>query len=461
MRVLLADPPELFLAGQGLTRQVQPLGLAYVGAALADLADVRFLLPDTRAYLGDDPWGELRRTLIAERPDILGIGAVTASWPAAIRLAQLCRECLPETLIVAGGVHVSTEPAAALRQALAVDVVVQGEGEATLREITRVWAERERQPVDWSKVAGTWSRTGDGQVVQGPPRPLLGDLDALPMPLREGLVYRDDIQPAFYQAMVTLRGCPYHCIYCAVPSLDSSRTRYRSPQNVVDEIAQLRVRHGLAYLFFHDSVFTLHRQRTLEICRLMVERQLTVPFCIQTRADRLDAELLDAMTRAGLHQVFFGIESGDADSLRRIRKAMELERIRAAVAMTRAANVRTSGFFMIGWPWETEALMEQTAEFATSLDLDAVSLFSATPLPGTELWKLAGGTPRELASIDFRKPQVNLTPLSDAHYAEVFGRVSARIDAYNQARMLQALQTTGQATAADWQSASRRNDPVI
>ncbi len=450
MRVLLADPPELFLTGQGLTRQVQPLGLAYVGAALADMAEVRFLLPDTRAYLGDDPWGELRRTLVDERPDILGIGAVTASWPAAVRLAQLCRECLPETLIVAGGVHVSTEPAASLRDAPAVDVVVLGEGEATLRDIALRWQDRRRQVVDWSTVAGTWSRTPDGQPCQGPPRPLLRDLDVLPLPLRDGLVYPQDIQPAFYQAMVTLRGCPYHCIYCAVPSLDSSRTRYRSPRNVVDEIAQLRERHRIAYLFFHDSVFTLHRQRTLDICRQMVERGLTLPFCIQTRADRLDAELLEAMQQAGLHQVFFGIESGDADSLRRIRKAMELERIRQAVAMTRAAGVRTSGFFMIGWPWETEARMDQTADFATSLDLDAVSLFSATPLPGTELWRLAGGTPRALASVDFRKPQVNLTQLSDAQYAQAFGRISARIDAYNQARMLLALQPT----AANWQTAA-------
>ena len=117
---------------------------------------------------------------------------------------------------------------------------------------------------------------------------------------------------------------------------------------------------------------------------------------------------------------------------------MPLATIRRAVAETRAVGVRTSGFFMIGWPWEDEAAIDETIAFATSLDLDAVSLFSATPLPGTELHALARtqSLPR---SIDFRTPQVNLTALDDATYAAAFARASTAVDSYNQQRLLAGL----------------------
>ncbi|MCO4763029.1 MAG: cobalamin-dependent protein [Myxococcales bacterium] len=440
MKLLLIDPPELFLRGQGHTRQVQPLGLAHVGAAVADLVEVRFLLPDTRPFTGTDPWAELVTTVAAEAPDLIGFTAVTATFPSAARFAAELRREMPDLPIVLGGVHASTDPRGALLGAPDIDWVIRGEGEFAMRDLVVALQEAGggRQLACKAEIAGLWWRDERGEIKQAPPRLPTSDLDQLPLPLREGLVWPDHIEPTFYQAMVTLRGCPYKCIYCAVPGLDERKTRYRSPTHVVDEIAHLKQRFNIPYLFFHDSVFTLHKKRTLAICKQMIERGLQVPFCIQTRADRLDEELLDALVAAGLHQVFFGIESGDAGSLRKIRKATPLATIRRAVALTRQANVRTSGFFMVGWPWEDRALMDQTAEFATSLDLDAVSLFSATPLPGTELWDLANG-PSLPESIDFRRPQVNLTQLSDEAYGVAFAGVKARIDAYNQERMLANL----------------------
>ncbi|MFZ5482230.1 MAG: B12-binding domain-containing radical SAM protein, partial [Myxococcota bacterium] len=189
---------------------------------------------------------------------------------------------------------------------------------------------------------------------------------------------------------------------------------------------------GVPYLFFHDSVFTLHRKRTLELCRLLVARDLVVPFTCQTRADRLDDELLDALAAAGCRHVMFGIESGDAETLARIHKAMPLARVRESVAATRARGMRTTGFFMIGFPWETREAIERTADFAVEVGVDMVSLFSAVPLPGTELWEIAGGGVPD--AVDFRAPQVNLTRIPD--YPELFAAVKARLTAYNEARML-------------------------
>ncbi|MEY3015521.1 MAG: hypothetical protein RIT45_4256 [Pseudomonadota bacterium] len=454
MKLLLVDPPELFLRGLGHTRQVQPLGLAYVGAAVADLCEVGFLLPDTRAYVGDDPWTEIIDAVVAERPDLLGLTAVTATFPAAAELARRVRAALPSLPIVLGGVHASTLPAQSLQQAPDIDLLVVGEGEATLRELVQAFPAGfdGRVPREPDTIGGLWLRAADGTPRATPPRSLLRDLDSLAPPLRDGLVWPQDVQPVFYQALVTTRGCPYHCIYCAVPGLDNARTRMHGAERVADEVAGLRERYDVPYVFFHDSVFTLSRKRTLAVAEALAARDLRIPFCIQTRADRLGDDELDALVGVGLHQIFFGVETGTAEGLRRIRKEMPLPTIRDAIARTRHRGVRASGFFMVGWPWEDAAAIAESIDFALSLDLDAISLFSATPLPGTELAAMAAAAGREGApqSVDFRRPQVNLTAMTPQAYAQAYAEASARVDAYNQERMLATLAAQQPAVARAW-----------
>jgi radical SAM superfamily enzyme YgiQ (UPF0313 family) len=456
MRVLLAEPPQLFLDGSGRTRQVHPLGLGYVGAVLAVEHDVRFLLPDTRSYTGIDPWGEIERAIVDEAPDVVGITAVTANSVSAGVLASLVKSIDPDICVVLGGVHASTGPEAALKGAPGADFVVQGEGEHTMLELIREIAARGVRGVRTSPpraIAGLYWRDGDGEIRQSAPRPPIADLDRIPFPLRDGLVWSDDIHPAFHQGIVTMRGCPFRCIYCAVPSSNTRRTRYRSAANVVDEIDMLRERYSVSNLFFHDSVFTMHRSRTVEICDTMIDRGLAMPFHCQTRADRVDPELLARLKQAGCEQVFFGIESGDDDSLVRIGKKMSLDTIRDAVRMVKDLDIRCTGFFMIGFPWETEVEMNRTADFATSLGLDAVSLFSATPLPGTELFEMTRGCPVP-DSVDFRTPQVNVTVLPDEQYAATFSAIRTRLESYNQAQMTERLARVERPTRVGWVESS-------
>ena len=449
MKVLLAEPPQLFLTGQGHTRQVQPLGLGYIGAALAPEHDVRFLLPDARSFTGDDPWGEIELALRREAPDVVGITAVTANYPGAVALAAVVKLIDPRICVVLGGVHASTEPIDALVGAPDVDFVVRGEGELTMLELLRVIEREGVGGVHGQAVAGLYWRAVDGGIQSSAVRSPVTDLDDLPFPRREGLVWSDDVQPAFHQGIVTLRGCPYRCIYCAVPSSNERKTRYRSPANVVDEVEMLRHRYDVPGLFFHDSVFTMRRSRTIEICDTLIDRDLALAFHCQTRADRVDIGLLERMKEAGCEQIFFGIESGDEDSLLRIRKKMDLTTIREAVSMVKGLGIRCTGFFMIGFPWETERQMTRTADFATSLGLDAVSLFSATPLPGTELWEMAGGTHMP-ESVDFRAPQVNVTTMADDAYTELFAGIKTRIDGYNEVQMRGRIAAMQPETPISW-----------
>ena len=421
VKVLLIDPPEFFLRGDGHTRQVMPLGLGYLGAVLAQAGHaVRFLLPDVRARTAGDAWAMIRDVLRDEDPDLVGVTAVTATFPALVRLVAEARAVLgPRVPIVVGGVHATfcTQEAA---QVPGVSVVVRGEGEYALRDL----------------VDGYASVGGFDPV--GVPGCAVWRDGALPMPLHGPLVWDDDIAPAFHQAMISVRGCPYRCIYCSVPNADDSRTRLRPVTDIVAEIQVLRARWRIPYLFFHDSVFTLHRKRTIALMEELVAQDLVVPFTCQTRADRIDDALVDALAAGGCRQIFFGIESGDPDTLVRIRKDVPLGVVESAVHTVQARGIRAAGFFMIGWPWDTPARISQSIDFATGIGLDAISLFSATPLPGTELWQMARERPIP-AAIDFRGPGLNLTAMSDAQYARRFAQAAARVDAYNQGRMMAAL----------------------
>jgi radical SAM superfamily enzyme YgiQ (UPF0313 family) len=441
VRVLLVDPPDLFLECDGVTRQCLPTGLASLAGALRGHHDVTLLLPDARSYRGDDPWGEIARAAVAWAPDVIGITSVTATFPAARKLVALFSRELPGVPIVLGGVHATFCPEEASRVP-GVHSVVAGEGEETFPALLAgLEAERAGRPFDAASLPGVYVTSGN-ITRHGPEREPIRDLDALPILERDRVLWKDDLQPAFYQAVITLRGCPYRCIYCSVPNGPEGKTRYRSPTAIADEIALIRDRHNADYIFYHDSVFTLHRRRTLEICDALAARDLRIPFACQTRADRVDEALLDRLCEIGLHQVFFGIESGDRNSLALIRKDMPLEKIRTAVEWVKARGVRASGFFMVGFPWETPEMIRRTADFACELGLDTVSLFSATPLPGTELWEMSRDTQLP-ESIDFRTPVVNLTALATDEYRKIFNEVKAQIDAHNQARMMARIAWPG------------------
>ena len=440
MKVLLVDPPQLFLEGTGATRQVQPLGIAYVGAAIAGDHDVRFLLPDTRSYRGQDPWGEIVAAIAAEKPDLVGITAVTATFPSAKKLAETVKAADSEIWVVLGGVHASVAPVSALQSAPAVDLAVVGEGERTVSELcAALEGVGAGERTSFEAIPGVAWRDDTGQVCLSQPRPVVDDLDTIPFALREPLVWPDDVHNAFFQAMVTQRGCPYGCIFCAVPSSDTRKVRARSPENIVAEISLLKRDHQISGVFFHDSVFTLNRKNALETCRQMRDLGGDLPFFCQTRADRVDPELIDHMVDAGCQRIMFGIESGDDDSLQRIGKSMDLKTIARAIEMVKERGVRCTGFFMVGFPWETRDLMEKTVDFAIDLGLDAVSLFSATPLPGTALWGMAK---EQLMPdvVDFRTPRVNLTELSNEEYQQIFTKLRRRVDAYNQAEMYRSLE---------------------
>lgn len=375
-----------------------------------------------------------------DEPDVIGLSAVSTQVASARELSDRARRLLPGAVQVLGGVHGTVDPENALARLPEIEVLVRGEGEeAFVALLAALRAGRAPVHATWAVIPGLSWRGPGGVIASSAASGTPPAIDAIPLPLREGLLWPDEVQPSLWQGMLASRGCPYRCTYCAAPVLSGRRVRPRSPQAVVAEMTVLKERFGLGFVFFHDSVFTLHRARSVTLAEAMIASGLGMTYACQTRVDRLDQALVDLLRQAGCVHVMLGIESGHPESLRRMRKEVSLEQIRDAVAMLKGAGIRSTGFFMIGFPWEGEEHVQATVDVATGVGLDAAQLFAATAFPGTELALQAPLAAGCLDDLDFRQagdgPAGAGLPADPAGFAKIFEGARERFDDYNRAQL--------------------------
>ena len=323
---------------------------------------------------------------------IVGFTTMTAGWPSTVEGARVAREALPEALIVVGGPQLSLYPELCLSFPQ-LDVGVCGDGEETLLEIAQAVAGG--TPLD--AIPGTVVKV-DGEIRRNPDRTRYRDIDRYPFPavdLLDWTRYRAlTVQSPFY-TMVTTRGCPYKCRFCS-QVYSGNTVRFRSPENVVDEIELYVRKFGAREIVFFDETFTLKKSRILRICELVRERSLKFRFDMRTRVDSLDEEMVVALREAGGQRVHFGIESGSPRILERMGKEVTTDQVRTAVALCKKHGFSTRGYFMIGYLGETPETYRETLKLASELDLDWASFSITTPLPATELFDEA----RNLGLVD-------------------------------------------------------------
>ena len=316
--------------------------------------------------------------------NVLGISSTTVAFHRALALAQAVKAASPETVVVIGGPHVSSQPTHPLEWH-AFDFAVRNEGELTLVELLEALAGR--RPLE--AIAGLVYRSDTGVVVN-PKRPFIQDLDALPFPAYDRI---DDLTrytppPCNYKAspvanVITSRGCPSRCTFCDTNTF-GRRVRFRSAENVAAEIEHLSRAYGVREIAFVDDTFTLRRQRIVDLFQRTRAMGLRFPWTCMARIDTVDEALLQTMRANGCWHISFGIESGDADILKIIRKDIDLSATRRVIAACRRLGILTKGFFIIGHPAETPATIEATIRLALNLDLDDVVVTINTPIPGSE-----------------------------------------------------------------------------
>lgn len=387
MKVLLIQPPSQIVYDQFVRKAINrlPIGLAYI-AAIAETRGHETHVIDADALRLS--FSDIELQIKAFQPDIVGLTCTTPIFPIVCQLADLIHQISPYTITVLGGPHVNVRPTESLQECPHANYVIFGEGEETFAELLDYLSIGAGQP----PLPGIAYRSQD-HVILNPPRLFIDNLDTIPFPARHkfpGAQYFDpDRYNEPYTLMVTSRGCPYHCIFCASSATWGRKVRFRSPQNVLEEIDQVVNRFGIANITFCDDTFTLAKQRVIEICQGIVAHEYPIRFLCSSRINTIDEERLEVLANAGCKEISFGVESGDDAILQTLCKDINLQQVKPVFALVKSFGIRVHSSYIIGNPGDTHATIEKTIRFAIESGTDAAQFSLSTPYPGTSLWQKA------------------------------------------------------------------------
>ena len=355
-----------------------PLGLACLASALT-AAGVEVKILDLVVF----PYGQsMLQTLLEDfKPQVVGITAVTMTFDNAIGVLEDIKHMDPNILTVMGGPHVSFCARDTLQAFPQLDVIVLGEGEGTIVELILSY-ENDRA---WAGIDGIAYRNGT-EICLTAKRDPIEKLDELPFPDRRLLPlgrYRALGMPI---SLTTSRGCPYKCIFCVGRKMVGGRIRYRSADNIVDELEYLST------LNFHqiniaDDLFTANKNHCNAVCDEIINRGLQLRWTSFARVDTVSEAVLKKMKAAGCRAVSFGIESANPQILKTIRKGITLQQVEDAVHMCKKAEITPFASFILGLPGETPQTVKETIEFANRLKKLGLSygFHLLAPFPGTEV----------------------------------------------------------------------------
>jgi len=405
MRILLIEPP--FQRLKGIYQIFFPLGLGYIAGTLRReghtvaiyKTDIPAqgerlkqeknltLLKEHRTYrsaLADRShfvWGEIKEYLKQTKPDIVGISVMSAKLGSAQKVSEIVKEWNKECVVVWGGVHSTDDPDRSLR-CPDVDIVVRSEGEATIAELVKAMEEGR----DLRSVEGISFKSDTG-TVHTPERALIGDLDAIPFPYREGMMKREMLKPDDFGDIITSRGCPFNCSFCNTSSIWHKKVRRRSVDNIIREIEDTKLRFGTKTFRFTDDSFTLDRNFVTTFCRRLKEKKLDIGWFCDTRVDIIDEALLSTIKEAGCLGVNIGIESGSEKILRYIKKGITLKQIAAATELLQRSGIDWNAYFLVGFPPETEEDLKKTFALMKKIKATTVTLSIFTPYPRTAIFQ--------------------------------------------------------------------------
>lgn len=318
-------------------------------------------------------------------PHYICITAVTISILNAAKLAKMIKEVMKKPLII-GGPHLTAVPIETMNRFKEFDIGVVREGENTIIEL--FYALENNKSLE--DVNGLIIRQGE-ELKLTQPRDFIKDMDRLPMPAWDLLpdltkyyktpTFSFGRSPA--TSLITSRGCIGQCLFCDRQVFGNVIRGYSS-EYIINMIKHLQENYGIKEVIIHDDAFVILRKRLIEFCNTVINEKMDITWSCNARVDLVNPDILNLMKHAGCWQIGYGIESGRQSILDFIKKGTKLEHIEKAIKWTKKAGIRTRGFFMMGYPTETEESIRETIDFAKRIPVDDFQITFFTPLPGSE-----------------------------------------------------------------------------
>ncbi len=393
MKVLLLIPPTDLTKSYGKLKRFsnpQPsIGIAYIAAALREN---RHNVKVVDAYVNSYTLKEIMDMIEKYEPAVVGMSVLTPSAEVVYEISKNLRINFPSIKIVMGNMHASLFSDEVLTKGYA-DFVIHREGEIAMPELLMALENKN----SFESVKGI-SFKKNNVIVNNPMMPHIDNLDALPFPAwdlfpmdKYSTDPRTEVKKSAVEMMIlATRGCPNQCTFCSSRTDRSlgSRYRMRNPKSVVDEMVYMNEKYGSDIFSFVDLAFPLARKHATELCKEIIDRGLGKKFkwTTECRVKPLDEELLMLMKKAGCVRVCFGIESGNNEILRLLKKSFTIEDVKRAVIMAHKAGLEIDGMFMIGLPGETAETITETIDFAIELNVRYAIFNIFVPYPGCELW---------------------------------------------------------------------------
>jgi radical SAM superfamily enzyme YgiQ (UPF0313 family) len=426
--LLLVQPPlneytgakKIYLDNGSFTSE-PPLGLCYIGAMVRDEGfNVKILDMDILRLNEQD----FLKIICSLKPKVIGISSLILTYPKASQLATIAKSYNPEIKIIFGGIHPTMVPEIVIQNRY-VDIVVVGEGEYPMVEIMKNIT---LNIPDFSKIKGIlWKK--DKQIQINQKRGFESNIDNFPFPARE-LLIGDANQKYFsflalknpISSVLTTRGCPFGCNFC---TKIFHKPRFRSSQNVIQELELISEQLKIKEFVFRDSTFNINKDHLISITRALIKNQIDLAWRAVCRPELIDQVQLQYMKKSNCYVVTFGAESGSDNILKFLNKGYNTNQIKNAFDLAKRIDIESHAVFMLGIPGETTADINKTLQFIKHLSPNYVQITIYTPIPGTDLYnyllkkKLLPDCVDYSNLLNFSHPSLNLPNLPDKYLIKI------------------------------------------
>lgn len=365
LRVVLLKPPIPYHLDPS---EQQPLGIAYIAAQTRKQGFQTSLID-----LGNE---KLTSQTIEKIPpaNVYGITSTFLDLKVSHWLASHIKKKFPDSLLVLGGLGPTASPEFIDNNIFNTYVI--GEGELAFLDILNDYQ-------------------NNIEVKQCYVSSLIEDLDAIPFPARDlyqikgGNIFSfgKEYHKGGSTGLITSRGCPFKCSYCATNAIWKRKVRFRSVENTLDEIQDCVVKFGIRQFRIQDDNFTLKKERLSNICQGILDRDLNIYWRCSTSASLIDTNILTLMKKSGCVEISYGAESGDPDVLKFLDRKFDIESTIESVKKAQEVGIKVRLFFMIGLPGTTSETAKRDINFLKRARPESINLAIYTPYPGSNIWK--------------------------------------------------------------------------